>query len=119
MPTRRKTPPTPTPSGRNGAPAEEEPMARTATRPPDEAVGAPADGTQNGQEPATPTPAWRELGLTEDTLREMYYFMLLARLLDERMWLLNRQGKAPFVISCQGHEAIQIGVCMAMERGKD
>ena len=45
--------------------------------------------------------------------------MLLARSLDERMWLLNRQGKAPFVISCQGHEAIQVGVCMAMSREKD
>ncbi|HYP21430.1 MAG TPA: thiamine pyrophosphate-dependent enzyme, partial [Chloroflexia bacterium] len=49
----------------------------------------------------------------------MFYYMLLARSLDERMWLLNRQGKAPFVISCQGHEAIQIGVSFAMERGKD
>ena len=60
-----------------------------------------------------------ELGLSKDQLLEMYYFMLLARSLDERMWLLNRQGKAPFVISCQGHEAIQIGVAFALERGKD
>ena len=60
-----------------------------------------------------------ELGLTKDTLLEMYYYMLLARSLDERMWLLNRQGKAPFVISCQGHEAIQIGSVFALERGKD
>ena len=60
-----------------------------------------------------------ELGLSKEQLLEMYYFMLLARSLDERMWLLNRQGKAPFVISCQGHEAIQVGMCMAMERGKD
>src|SRR6266550_9412900 len=58
-------------------------------------------------------------GLDNDTLKEMYYYMLLARSLDERMWLLNRQGKAPFVISCQGHEAIQVGVSFAMERGKD
>src|SRR5213075_3064790 len=58
-------------------------------------------------------------GLDNDTIKEMYYYMLLARSLDERMWLLNRQGKAPFVISCQGHEAIQIGVAFAMERGKD
>jgi 2-oxoisovalerate dehydrogenase E1 component alpha subunit len=60
-----------------------------------------------------------ELGLSKETLLEMYYYMLLARSLDERMWLLNRQGKAPFVISCQGHEAIQIGTVFAMERGKD
>lgn len=50
---------------------------------------------------------------------EMYRFMVLARALDERMWLLNRAGKAPFVISCQGHEAAQIGAALALERGKD
>lgn len=60
-----------------------------------------------------------ELGLSKEQLLEMYYYMLLARSLDERMWLLNRQGKAPFVISCQGHEAIQIGVVFALEQGKD
>src|SRR5215212_6744808 len=59
------------------------------------------------------------LGLDKEQLLDMYYYMLLARSLDERMWLLNRQGKAPFVISCQGHEAIQVGVGMATERGKD
>src|SRR5512133_1167282 len=57
--------------------------------------------------------------LDNDTVKEMFYFMLLARSLDERMWLLNRQGKAPFVISCQGHEAIQVGAAFALERGKD
>ncbi|MEA2575215.1 MAG: 2-oxoisovalerate dehydrogenase component alpha subunit [Chloroflexia bacterium] len=59
------------------------------------------------------------LGLGKEQLLDMWYYMLLARSLDERMWLLNRQGKAPFVISCQGHEAIQIGVSFALERGKD
>lgn len=58
-------------------------------------------------------------GLDEATMREMYRLMLLARALDERMWLLNRSGKAPFVISCQGHEAAQVGAAMALERGKD
>jgi 2-oxoisovalerate dehydrogenase E1 component alpha subunit len=50
---------------------------------------------------------------------EMYRFMLLARAMDECMWLLNRSGKAPFVISCQGHEAAQVGAAFALERGKD
>src|SRR5215204_3978528 len=59
------------------------------------------------------------LGLNKEQLLEMYYYMLLARSLDERMWLLNRQGKAPFVISVQGHEAGQVGLAFAMERGKD
>lgn len=35
------------------------------------------------------------------------------------MWLLNRSGKAPFVISCQGHEAAQVGAALALDRGKD
>jgi 2-oxoisovalerate dehydrogenase E1 component alpha subunit len=49
------------------------------------------------------------LGLDEDDLLKMYRYMLLARRTDERMWILNRQGKAAFVISCQGHEAAQVG----------
>ena len=55
----------------------------------------------------------------EPTLLAMYRYMLLARAMDERMWLLNRSGKAPFVISCQGHEAAQVGAAFALERGKD
>jgi 2-oxoisovalerate dehydrogenase E1 component alpha subunit len=55
----------------------------------------------------------------ERTMLEIYRYMLLARALDERMWLLNRSGKAPFVISCQGHEAAQVGAALALERGKD
>ena len=58
-------------------------------------------------------------GLDERFLQEMYRYMLLARSLDERMWLLNRAGKAPFVISCQGHEAAQVGAAFALERGRD
>jgi 2-oxoisovalerate dehydrogenase E1 component alpha subunit len=55
----------------------------------------------------------------ESIMLEMYRYMLLARAMDERMWLLNRSGKAPFVISCQGHEAAQVGAAFALERGKD
>jgi 2-oxoisovalerate dehydrogenase E1 component alpha subunit len=55
----------------------------------------------------------------ERTMLEIYRYMQLARALDERMWLLNRSGKAPFVISCQGHEAAQVGAAFALERGKD
>ncbi|MEW9032962.1 MAG: thiamine pyrophosphate-dependent dehydrogenase E1 component subunit alpha, partial [Planifilum fimeticola] len=39
--------------------------------------------------------------------------------IDERMWLLNRAGKIPFVISCQGQEAIQVGAAFALDREKD
>ncbi|EHL2821152.1 thiamine pyrophosphate-dependent dehydrogenase E1 component subunit alpha, partial [Listeria monocytogenes] len=44
----------------------------------------------------------KEAGLTEDKLIKMYETMLMARRLDERMWLLNRSGKIPFTISGQG-----------------
>ncbi len=60
-----------------------------------------------------------ELGLSNEKVLEMYETMLLARKIDERMWLLNRSGKIPFVISCQGQEAAQIGAAFALDREKD
>ena len=54
-----------------------------------------------------------------DTLRTIYRHMLRSRVLDERMWVLNRQGRAPFWISGIGHEAIQVAVGMNMEPGRD
>jgi 2-oxoisovalerate dehydrogenase E1 component alpha subunit len=59
------------------------------------------------------------LGLDEDDLLKMYHYMLLARRTDERMWILNRQGKAAFVISCQGHEAAQVGTAYNLRPGYD
>jgi 2-oxoisovalerate dehydrogenase E1 component alpha subunit len=59
------------------------------------------------------------LGLSDEKVLEMYETMLLARRLDERMWLLNRAGKIPFVISCQGQEAAQVGAAFALDREKD
>ncbi|UOY93930.1 thiamine pyrophosphate-dependent dehydrogenase E1 component subunit alpha [Ectobacillus sp. JY-23] len=60
-----------------------------------------------------------ELGLSDETVLEMYRTMLMARKIDERMWLLNRAGKIPFVISCQGQEAAQVGAAFALDRDKD
>jgi 2-oxoisovalerate dehydrogenase E1 component alpha subunit len=60
-----------------------------------------------------------EVGLDADLLRTMLRHMVRARVLDERMWVLNRQGRAPFVISCQGHEAAQVGIAMALRPGWD
>jgi 2-oxoisovalerate dehydrogenase E1 component alpha subunit len=57
--------------------------------------------------------------LAQTDLLRIYELMVLARSLDERQWILNRQGKAPFVISCQGHEAAQIGSAYALTPGKD
>ncbi|MCM3735871.1 3-methyl-2-oxobutanoate dehydrogenase subunit alpha [Bacillus cytotoxicus] len=60
-----------------------------------------------------------ELGLSDEQVLELYRTMLLARKIDERMWLLNRAGKIPFVISCQGQEAAQVGAAFALDREKD
>lgn len=59
------------------------------------------------------------LGLTDEDVLEMYRLMVLSRKVDERMWLLNRAGKMPFVISCQGQEAAQIGAAFALDRDID
>ena len=59
------------------------------------------------------------MALSETDLREMYWTMLLARRLDERAWILHRQGKIAFHISGIGHEAAQVGAAFALERGKD
>ena len=60
-----------------------------------------------------------EIGLTKDDLLKMYETMLMARRVDERMWLLNRAGKIPFVISCQGQEAAQVGAAFALDNTQD
>lgn len=59
------------------------------------------------------------LGLSDDDVLEMYRLMVLSRKVDERMWLLNRAGKMPFVISCQGQEAAQVGAAFALDRDVD
>jgi 2-oxoisovalerate dehydrogenase E1 component alpha subunit len=60
-----------------------------------------------------------DLGLSEADLIEMYRLTALARAVDERMWILNRAGRIPFVISGQGHEGAQVGIAWAFEKGND
>ena len=57
--------------------------------------------------------------LDGEQLVEMYRKMVLCRTLDERVWLMNRQGKAAIMASAQGHEACQIASAWAMRRGQD
>lgn len=56
---------------------------------------------------------------TQLDLPHAYRLMLLARTIDEREWMLNRQGKIPFVVSCQGQEATQVGISLAIRPGVD
>lgn len=71
---------------------------------PTETVGAEANSA------GAPTP---------DLLRQMYREMLTTRLFDERMIQLNRAGKVPLSVSCQGHEAAQIGAAFAFDTSQD
>lgn len=59
------------------------------------------------------------LGLTNEDVLSIFETMLKARRIDERMWLLNRAGKIPFVVSCQGQEAAQAGAAYALDKDKD
>ena len=58
---------------------------------------------------------WRDTDIDEETLRLWFYQMLLGRQIDYRCQVLNRQGRAPFIISCAGHEAAQIGVAWPLK----
>jgi 2-oxoisovalerate dehydrogenase E1 component alpha subunit len=60
-----------------------------------------------------------DLGLSDAELVEMYRMVALARAVDERMWILNRAGRIPFVISGQGHEGAQVGITWALRKGHD
>ncbi|MEP7040861.1 MAG: thiamine pyrophosphate-dependent dehydrogenase E1 component subunit alpha [Chloroflexota bacterium] len=61
----------------------------------------------------------KALGLKDADVLAMYREMLLARAVDERMWLMQRAGKIAFIISGQGHEAAQIGTTWPMRRNQD
>ena len=60
-----------------------------------------------------------DLGLSRADLIEMYRLMAVTRAVDERMWILNRAGKIPFVISGQGHEGAQVGLAFSLRQGHD
>ena len=52
-----------------------------------------------------------------DTLKRIYRFMCLIRLLDERMMILQRQGRVGFYGACTGQEAPPIGTAAALRPG--
>ena len=81
------------------------------------AADSPADSGPGAGSTAGPLAA--SVGLTDADLVEMYRYVALARALDERMWILNRAGRIPFVISGQGHEGAQVGIAWAFRRGHD
>src|ERR1700691_6346468 len=58
-------------------------------------------------------------GLGDEQLVAVLWNMLLQRQLDNRGFQLNRQGKVPFALGSEGHEALQAGAAMAFNRGRD
>ena len=64
-------------------------------------------------------PGHTSLGLSDEQVVEMYRLMLLSRRVDDRMWALQRQGRAAFVLGSSGHEAIQVASVYALDREKD
>src|SRR5437870_4016904 len=61
----------------------------------------------------------RELGLSDEQVVAIYRQMLVARGVDERMWLMQRAGKIAFIISGQGHEGAQVAIAWPMRRNQD
>lgn len=59
------------------------------------------------------------LGISREQLVHGLKHMITAREVDDRLWLLSRQGKAHFVITSAGHEATQLGCAWAIHVGHD
>ena len=72
------------------------------------------DGQTDGIAPT----AFRSLpqGITPEDLVDYYRRMITIRTIDERIWMMNRQGKVPIAASGQGHEAAQLGTLLAAEK---
>ena len=59
------------------------------------------------------------LAISPNDQRELFRRMLLHRQIDTRGFQLNRQGRIPFALGGEGHEAAQAGASLAFARGKD
>jgi 2-oxoisovalerate dehydrogenase E1 component alpha subunit len=55
-----------------------------------------------------------ELDLSEADLRHLYTTMVRVRKMDEKLILLQRQGRIGFYLSCLGQEACHIGAAFAL-----
>jgi pyruvate dehydrogenase E1 component alpha subunit len=58
----------------------------------------------------------QEPNLRDEDLRKMYRYMLTVRRFNERMLLLQRQGRISFFIESNGEEACQIGCAFSLTR---
>ncbi len=90
-------------------------MTQAKPRPPKTSTKGKARGKTTGENRAVGFPE----GLTEQDLLNSYRQMVLVRKTDERVWMMNRQGKVPIAASCQGHEAAQLGSLLAAQQDGD
>jgi 2-oxoisovalerate dehydrogenase E1 component alpha subunit len=83
-------------------------------------MNQPKSGPKNQPSNATNTGKSADAGLpqgiTHEDLIDFYHRMVLVRTIDERIWMMNRQGKVPIAASSQGHEATQLGSLLAAEK---
>ncbi len=57
-----------------------------------------------------------EPNFSAEQLKTLYRYMLLARRLDERMLIMQRQGRLSTFAQCAGHEAISLGAAFAINK---
>src|SRR6202048_781995 len=104
-------------------PAENPALRRSGGPPRASILGSHFLGPRGSDSMAKTTAArGRELdraGLSDEQLVAILRNMLLQRQLDNRGFQLNRQGKIPFALGSEGHEAVQSGAAMAFKRGSD
>src|SRR3954462_1628229 len=57
--------------------------------------------------------------IPDAVVKELYRKMLGVYYIEERLKILNKQGKISFLASTRGHEKAQIGTVMLMKPGHD
>ncbi len=57
--------------------------------------------------------------LTTTFIRDLYARMLLTRVVDDYAWRLYGHVPNGLLVSCRGHEAVQVGSAICIEAGKD
>ena len=81
--------------------------------------GAGSSGRSNGRGRARTAGVDRAAQLESADLLRAYRWMVMARRLDETMWMLRRQGKGHFAVPCAGHEAVGAAAGLAVDLHTD
>ena len=58
-------------------------------------------------------------GLDQQDVLRIYRYMLLARSISEKSWLLTRQGRVLFSMPCDGQEAADVASAYALDAAND